>query len=62
MPSYEYICKSEHSYTEVRSIFADQEKTTCPECDSELKRVFESVPVTFQGEGFYAKDRKSLGI
>jgi len=58
MPSYDYKCENDHLYTETRSIFADQEVTECPECSAELKRVFESTPVTFQGDGFYSKQRK----
>jgi len=58
MPSYEYICENGHTYIEVRSIHADQEVHECPECGANLKRVFESTPVTFQGDGFYSKQRK----
>jgi len=58
MPSYEYICENGHPYTEVRSIHADQEVFKCLECDAELKRVFESTPVTFEGNDFYSKQRK----
>jgi len=63
MPTYEYICENEHPYQEVRSIFADQEAFECLECGAKLKRVFESTPVTFEGDGFYAKERrKEFGL
>jgi putative FmdB family regulatory protein len=64
MPSYDYVCESKdkHVYTEVRSINEDQKITKCPECKGALKRVFESTPVIFAAPGFYAKERKSIGL
>lgn len=63
MPSYEYVCENEHTYTEVRSIHEDQQVSECPECGTELKRVFESTPVTFRAGGFYSTERKkAFGI
>lgn len=62
MPSYEYNCENEHQYIEVRSINEDQKITKCPECKGALKRVFESTPVIFAAPGFYAKERKSIGL
>jgi putative FmdB family regulatory protein len=58
MPSYEFICENGHTYTEVRSIHEDQKVFKCPECDAELKRVFESTPVSFRAGGFYANERR----
>lgn len=62
MPSYDYTCPNEHPYTEVRSVHEDQKVTECPECGEKLIRVFESTPVVFKAGGFYAKERKGLGL
>ena len=54
MPTYNYKCKDNlHSYTEIRSIAEDQKNTECPECSSELKRVFDAPVIQFNGSGFY---------
>lgn len=54
MPTYNYRCKDNlHSYTENRSITEDQKNTKCPECGSELKRVFDAPGIQFNGSGFY---------
>ena len=58
MPSYDYICWNKHVYTETRSINEDQKVKECPDCGTELKRVFESTPVVFNAGGFYANERK----
>lgn len=59
MPIYEYECKNnKHSYTEVRSINEDQKQTTCPQCQSDLSRVFEPTPTIFNGSGFYKTDSR----
>lgn len=62
MPTYDYTCENEHKYSEMRSIKEDQKVTECPECGEKLIRIFESTPVIFQAPGFYAKERKSLGL
>jgi putative FmdB family regulatory protein len=54
MPVYDYRCKdNSHPYTENRSITEDQKNTKCPECGSELKRVFDAPVIQFNGSGFY---------
>ena len=54
MPVYDYRCKDNlHSYTESRSITEDQKNDECPECGSELKRVFDAPGIQFNGSGFY---------
>ena len=56
MPTYSYKCKdNEHSYDELRGMFDEQIVTLCPECGSELMRVFSSPPVSFKGAGFNSK-------
>lgn len=58
MPTYDYTCEDEHVYTEERSIHEDQKIFECPECSKKLKRIYTAIPATFQGDGFYAKERK----
>jgi hypothetical protein len=63
MAIYAYKCKANsHSYTENRSIIEDQQNYECPECGSELKRVFYAPGIHFNGSGFYKtsnKDKKN---
>lgn len=59
MPSYDYECTNSHIYTENRSINEEQKVTECPECGSELKRIWQSTPVVFNGKGFYSLDSKT---
>lgn len=58
MPSYDYTCEDDHVYTENRSIHEDQKVFNCPECGKSLNRIYTAIPATFQGEGFYAAQRK----
>lgn len=59
MPIYNYKCKDNlHSYTENRSITEDQKSTKCPDCGSELKRIFYAPGIHFNGSGFYKTSNK----
>lgn len=57
MPTYTYKCEDGHIYEEVRGINDDQKQTTCPteDCNKPLKRVFDSSPVQFKGQGWAGK-------
>ena len=61
MASYDYTCKSEHLYTEVRSMSEDQKVTVCPEegCGEPLVRIWQATPAVFNGKGFYSTDKNS---
>lgn len=54
MPTYEYKCPDGHVYVEKRSITAEAERDTCPECDKPLNRVFSAPPIQFNGSGWGA--------
>jgi putative FmdB family regulatory protein len=59
VPKYDYRCpecKKEH--TEVRSMTEPQIKKLCEDCKVELVRVYGVAAVTFNGEGFYANDKR----
>lgn len=60
MPTYAYRCAScEHSFEQYQS-FTDDSLTECPACGkAELRKVFNSIGVTFNGSGFYRTDSRS---
>lgn len=56
MPTYSYACRDcEHNF-EVQQSFSDSPITKCPECGSEVKKVFGNLGVSFKGSGFYKTD------
>jgi putative FmdB family regulatory protein len=60
MPTYQYRCTECGTDLEVVQKFTDDALTVCPDCDGELRKVFNAVGVVFKGSGFYATDsRKS---
>ena len=56
MPTYSYACKSCDHYFEVQQSFNDSPITKCPECKSDVKKVFGNLGVSFKGSGFYRTD------
>ena len=61
MPTYQYRCTSCENDLEVVQKFTDDPLTDCPECDGNLRKVFNAVGVVFKGSGFYATDNRSKG-
>ena len=59
MPTYEYRCKDCGQQLEVVQAFSDDPLTECPECQGSLKKVFNSVGISFKGSGFYKNDSRS---
>ncbi len=59
MPTYEYACTSCGQHLEVVQSFKDDPLTTCPNCGSELRKVFSPIGVVFKGSGFYKTDSRS---
>ena len=59
MPTYEYRCKDCGTQLEVVQAFSDDPLTECPECQGSLKKVFNSVGISFKGSGFYKNDSRS---
>ncbi len=58
MPTYAYACSScGHRFEAVQSIH-DSSSPACPECASDVRKVFGSVGVTFKGAGFYRTDSR----
>ena len=59
MPTYQYACtECGHAFEQFQS-FSDDALTVCPECQGQLRKVFNSVGVTFKGSGFYRTDSRS---
>jgi len=61
MPTYQYRCTSCERELEVVQKFTDDPLTDCPECDGNLRKVFNAVGVVFKGSGFYATDNRAKG-
>lgn len=59
MPTYEYRCKDCGENLEVVQAFTDEALTECPYCQGALKKVFNSVGISFKGSGFYKNDSRT---
>ena len=59
VPTYQYACtECGHAFEQFQS-FSDDALTVCPECQGQLRKVFNSVGVTFKGSGFYRTDSRT---
>jgi putative FmdB family regulatory protein len=58
MPLYEYRCRSCNHQFEIQQSFSDDALTLCPECQGELRKVFNPVGIAFKGSGFYKNDSR----
>jgi putative FmdB family regulatory protein len=61
MPTYQYRCTTCDTELEAVQKFTDDPLTDCPECDGNLRKVFNAVGVVFKGSGFYATDNRTKG-
>lgn len=59
MPLYEYRCRACNHQFEIQQSFSDDALTVCPECEGELRKVFNPVGIAFKGSGFYKNDSRS---
>ena len=59
MPLYEYRCRSCNQQFEIQQSFSDDALTVCPECQGDLRKVFNPVGISFKGTGFYKNDSRS---
>ena len=58
MPTYQYSCKDcGHAFEAVQS-FSDDSLTVCPQCEGQLRKVYNAVGVVFKGSGFYRNDSR----
>ena len=61
MPTYQYRCTSCANELEAVQKFTDDPLTDCPDCDGNLRKVYNAVGVVFKGSGFYATDNRTKG-
>jgi len=59
MPTYEYLCQTCSHRFETWQKMTDDPLTTCPECESPIRRVLYPASVVFKGSGFYKTDHGS---
>jgi putative FmdB family regulatory protein len=61
VPTYDYLCRSCGTVTEViHSMLADG-PTICERCGGALRRVFYPTGIIFKGSGFYSTDSRARG-
>ena len=60
MPTYSYRCANcGHEFDQYQS-FTDDALTVCPVCgEPQLRKVFNSIGVSFTGSGFYRNDSRA---
>ncbi len=58
MPNYEYRCNSCENVFEIWQEVGSS-PPPCPECGSEVKKVFHPVRTIFKGSGFYVTDLRA---
>jgi putative FmdB family regulatory protein len=59
MPTYSYRCTAcEHAF-DAQQAFTDDALTECPACGGKLRKLFNTVGVTFNGSGFYRTDSRA---
>ena len=59
MPTYDYRCKDCGHEFEIHQSFSEDALTVCPNCQGDLRKVFNPVGISFKGTGFYKNDSRS---
>jgi putative FmdB family regulatory protein len=59
MPTYSYRCTECGNAFDIQQAFTDDSLTECPSCGGRLRKLFNTVGVTFNGSGFYRTDSRS---
>lgn len=59
MPTYSYRCTECGNAFDIQQSFTDDSLTECPSCHGRLRKLFNTVGVTFNGSGFYRTDSRS---
>ncbi len=59
MPTYSYRCTECETAFDIQQAFTDDALTECPACSGRLRKVYNSIGVTFNGSGFYRTDSRS---
>ncbi|MEG0299654.1 MAG: FmdB family zinc ribbon protein, partial [Aurantimicrobium sp.] len=59
MPTYSYRCTECDNAFDIQQALSDDSLTECPSCKGKLRKLFNTVGVTFNGSGFYRTDSRS---
>ena len=59
MPTYSYRCTECDNAFDIVQAFTDDTLTVCPNCGGPLRKLFNTVGVTFNGSGFYRTDSRA---
>jgi putative FmdB family regulatory protein len=61
MPTYVYGCDACGHQFERSQKFSDDPIRTCPECTSDVRRIFQPAGIVFKGSGWHITDYKRSG-
>jgi putative FmdB family regulatory protein len=61
MPTYSYRCTECDNAFDIHQAFTDDTLTVCEVCGGRLRKLFNTIGVTFNGSGFYRTDSRSDG-
>ncbi|MGX5695633.1 FmdB family zinc ribbon protein [Agromyces soli] len=61
MPTYSYRCTECGNAFDIHQAFSDDALTVCEVCGGKLRKLFNTIGVTFNGSGFYRTDSRSGG-
>jgi putative FmdB family regulatory protein len=61
MPTYSYRCTECDNAFDIHQAFTDDSLTACEVCGGRLRKLFNTIGVTFNGSGFYRTDSRSDG-
>jgi putative FmdB family regulatory protein len=59
MPTYSYRCTECGNAFDIHQAFSDDALTTCDVCGGKLRKLFNTIGVTFNGSGFYRTDSRA---
>lgn len=59
MPTYSYRCTECGNAFDIHQAFSDDALTVCEVCGGKLRKLFNTIGVTFNGSGFYRTDSRS---
>lgn len=59
MPTYSYRCTECDNAFDIHQAFTDDALTVCEVCGGRLRKLFNTIGVTFNGSGFYRTDSRS---
>lgn len=61
MPVYEYACTKCQHHFDIRHGADEKPALSCPQCESDVKKVFHAAGIIFKGSGWYVTDSASKG-